>query len=155
MERKYTQPKAQRPSQLRLTDEDIQLPPRLVHIRTYHGWIVMTNNCVRRTNPRIRVRPTSTASCSVETPLPGENILSESDLESMSVVTLANRLEPLNGRIDRWTHSMSELSPSTYNALLAAALHMIKWLGHRWPDHLVRARTGRKLPRTLTGRELT
>ena len=73
----------------------------------------------------------------------------------MNVVMLAKRLEPLNGRIDRWTHSMSELSPSTYNARLAAARHMIKWLGHRWPDHLVRARTGRKLPRTLTRRELT
>ena len=73
----------------------------------------------------------------------------------MNVLDLAQRLEPLNGRIDRWTHSMSELSPSTYNARLAAARHMIKWLGHRWPDHLVRARTGRKLPRTLTRRELT
>jgi site-specific recombinase XerD len=50
---------------------------------------------------------------------------------------------------------MSELSPSTYNARLAAARHIIKWLGHRWPDHLVRARTGRKLPRTLSRRELT
>ena len=52
-------------------------------------------------------------------------------------------------------HEVLAPHPSTYNARLAAARHMIKWLGHRWPDHLVRARTGRKLPRTLTRRELT
>ena len=28
--------------------------------RTFHGWIVTTNNCGRRTNPITRVRPTST-----------------------------------------------------------------------------------------------
>lgn len=156
MERKYTQPKAQRPSQLRLTDEDIQLPPRLVHIQNL-PWLDCYDQQLRTENKSENTRKTylNGLRALVETPLPGEEILSESDLESMNVVMLAKRLEPLNGRIDRWTHSMSELSPSTYNARLAAARHMIKWLGHRWPDHLVRARTGRKLPRTLTRRELT
>ena len=155
MERKYTQPKAQRPSQLRLTDEDIQLPPRLVHIQNL-PWLDCYDQQLRTENKSENTRKTylNGLRALVETPLLGEEILSESDLESMNVVMLAKRLEPLNGRIDRWTHSMSELSPSTYNARLAAARHMIKWLGHRWPDHLVR-RTGRKLPRTLTRRELT
>ena len=156
MERKHTQPKARRPSQLRLTDEDIQLPPRLVHIQNL-PWLDCYDQQLRTENKSENTRKTylNGLRALVETTLPGENVLSEHDLESMDVATLAQRLEPLNGRIDRWTHSMSELSPSTYNARLAAARHMIKWLGHRWPDHLVRARTGRKLPRTLTRRELT
>ena len=91
----------------------------------------------------------------VETTLPGEDVLDESGYDSMSVETLAERMEPLNGRLDRWTLSLSELRPTTYNARLAAARHLLKWLGHRWPDHLVRARTGRRLPRTLTRREMS
>ena len=156
MERKHTQPKAQRPSQLRLNDEEIQLPPRLVHIQSL-PWLDCYDQQLRTENKSENTRKTylNGLRALVETPLPSEDILSESGLEAMNVATLAQRLEPLNGRIDRWTHSMSELSPSTYNARLAAARHIIKWLGHRWPDHLVRARTGRKLPRTLTRRELT
>ena len=73
----------------------------------------------------------------------------------MTVYELAERMEPLNGRIDRWTHGLSDLRPTTYNARLAAARHLLKWLGHRWPDHLVRARTGKRLPRTLNRREMT
>ena len=130
--------------------------PRLVHIQNL-PWLDCYDQQLRTENKSENTHKTylNGLRALVETPLPGEEILSESDLESMNVVMLAKRLEPLNGRIDRWTHSMSELSPSTYNARLAAARHMIKWLGHRWPDHLVRARTGRKLPRTLTRRELT
>ena len=91
----------------------------------------------------------------VETTLPDEDVLDEAGYDTMSVETLAERMEPLNGRLDRWTLSLSELRPTTYNARLAAARHLLKWLGHRWPDHLVRARTGRRLPRTLTRREMS
>ncbi len=156
MERKHTQPKARRPSQLRLTNEAVQLPPRLIHLQ-HLPWLDCYDQQLRTENKSENTRKSylNGLRALVETPLSGENILSESELESMDVATLAQRLEPLSGRIDRWTHSMSDLSPSTYNARLAAARHMIKWLGHRWPDHLVRARTGRKLPRTLSRRELT
>jgi len=155
-ERKHTQPKAQRPSQLRLSDDEVTLPPRLAHIQNL-PWLDCYDQQLRTENKSENTRKTylNGLRALVETPLPGEDILSASGLESMTVRTLANRLEPHSGRIDRWTHSMSELSPSTYNARLAAARHIIKWLGHRWPDHLVRARTGRKLPRTLSRRELT
>ena len=91
----------------------------------------------------------------IETILPGENVLSENDYGTMTILELAERMEPLNGRIDLWTHSLSDLKPTTYNARLAAARHLLKWLGHRWPEHLSRARTGKRLPRTLTRRELS
>ena len=91
----------------------------------------------------------------IETTLPGESVFSEGDFQGLSVLDLAQRMEPLNGRIDRWTHSLSDLRPTTYNARLAAARHLLKWLGHRWPDHLVRARSGKRLPRTLNKREMT
>jgi len=68
---------------------------------------------------------------------------------------LADRMEPMKGRLDLWAHSIAGLRPTTYNARLAAARHLIRWLGLLWPDHLQRARTGKRLPRTLTRRELT
>ena len=73
----------------------------------------------------------------------------------MTIETLALRMEPMNGRLDLWAHSIAGLRPTTYNARIAAARHLIKWLGLIWPDHLQRARTGKRLPRTLTRRELS
>ena len=52
-------------------------------------------------------------------------------------------------------HSLIDLSATTYNARLASAKHLMKWLGFQWPIHLRRAKTGKKLPRTLTKRELS
>ena len=34
---------------------------------------------------------------------------------------VAERVEPLNGRLDRWVHSLSDLKPSSFNTKLAAA----------------------------------
>jgi len=82
-------------------------------------------------------------------------VLSEEDYENLSIEALADRMEPMKGRLDLWAHSIAGLRPTTYNARLAAARHLIRWLGLLWPDHLQRARTGKRLPRTLTRRELT
>jgi len=71
------------------------------------------------------------------------------------VEQMAQRMEPMNGRLDVWAHSIAGLRPTTFNARLAAARHFIRWLGLTWPDHLQRVRTGKRLPRTLTKRELT
>ena len=91
----------------------------------------------------------------IEMPLPGENILSESERDGMSVEELLERVEPFNGRLDLWVHSLIDRSPSTVKARLAAANHLMNWLGQKWPEHLVRPKSGKKLPRTLTSRELT
>jgi len=148
--------KALRPSQLRLTNDDVSLPPRLFHLRNL-PWLECYKRQLKSENksPNTQKSYISGLRSYVETTLPGEDILSEADYNSMTIHDLAQRMMPLNGRIDLWTHSLSDLRPTTYNARLAAARHLLKWLGHRWPEHLTRARTGKRLPRTLTRRELT
>ena len=148
--------KALRPSQLRLTNDDVSLPPRLFHLRNL-PWLECYKRQLKSENnsPNTQKSYISGLRSYVETILPGEDVLSEADYNSMTIHDLAQRMMPLNGRIDLWTHSLSDLRPTTYNARLAAARHLLKWLGHRWPEHLTRARTGKRLPRTLTRRELT
>ena len=151
------QRRALRPSQLRLgQEEDIGLPARLSHIQKL-PWISCYQSQLKAENKSKNTQKSyaSALRSLVETNLPSENVLSESDYQSLTILQLAERMEPLNGRIDLWTHSLSDLKPTTYNARLAAARHLLKWLGHRWPEHLSRARTGKRLPRTLTRRELT
>ncbi len=151
------QRRALRPSQLRLgKEDDIGLPARLSHIQNL-PWSGCYKSQLKAENKSKNTQKSyaSALRSLVETILPGENVISESDYENMTIIQLAERMEPLNGRIDLWTHSLSDLKPTTYNARLAAARHLLKWLGHRWPEHLSRARTGKRLPRTLTRRELS
>ena len=73
------QPKARRPSQLRLTDDDITLPARLVHLR-HLPWLaayqrqLQTESKSENTQKSYfyGLRPL------VETVLPGEDVLDES-----------------------------------------------------------------------------
>jgi len=150
------QRRALRPSQLRLTEDDVSLPPRLFHLRDL-PWLNCYKKQLKAENKSENTQKSyvSGLRAYVETIIPGENVLSELEYNSMTIYQLAQRMEPLNGRIDLWTHGLADLRPTTYNARLAAARHLLKWLGHRWPEHLARARTGKRLPRTLTRRELT
>ena len=142
--------------QSRLDDEPRQLPARLLHIR-HLPWIQCYEQQLRTENKSENTQKSYFYGLRslVESSLPGEKILTEQEYESMSLGELVDRLEPMNGRIDVWVHSLHSLKPSTFNARLAAARHLIKWLGHRWPDHLLRSRVGKRLPRTLTKRELS
>ena len=149
--------KALRPSQLRLgQEEDIGLPARLKHLQ-HLPWAGCYQKQLKSENKSANTQKSYASGLRslVETALPSESILSEKEYQNMTIIELAERMEPLNGRIDLWTHSLSDLKPTTYNARLAAARHLLKWLGHRWPEHLTRARTGKRLPRTLTRRELS
>lgn len=157
-ERKRTpQPKAKRPSQLRLGEpEGPLLPARLVHLR-HLPW----RTCYERQLNAENKSPNTQKSYFyglnplIETTVPGETPIETSDLETMTIESMAARMEPMNGRLDLWAHNIAGLRPTTFNARLAAARHFIKWLGLMWPDHLQRVRTGKRLPRTLTKRELT
>ena len=141
---------------MRLAEEQLSLPARLTHLR-HLPWLecyqrqLQTENKSENTQKSYfyGLRPL------IETVLPGEKVLSEDDYENLSIEALADRMEPMKGRLDLWAHSIAGLRPTTYNARLAAARHLIRWLGLLWPDHLQRARTGKRLPRTLTRRELT
>ena len=141
---------------MRLNNASVVLPPRLTHMQNL-PWFACYMQTLKAENKSKNTQKSyaSGLRALIETTLPDENVLSESDYQEMTVLELAERMEPLNGRIDRWTHGLSDLRPTTYNARLAAARHLLKWLGHRWPDHLVRARTGKRLPRTLNRREMT
>jgi len=86
--------------------------------------------------------------------LPGEPRLSGSAIEHMNVQIMHNRIDPNNGRIDAWMQSLSNLAPSTVNARLAGATHLLKWLGYHMPDHIVRPKKGKHLPRPLEPDEL-
>ncbi len=141
---------------MRLSNATVVLPPRLNHMQNL-PWFACYMQTLKAENKSQNTQKSyaSGLRALIETTLPDENVLSENDYQQMTVLELAERMEPLNGRIDRWTHGLSDLRPTTYNARLAAARHLLKWLGHRWPDHLVRARTGKRLPRTLNRREMT
>ena len=141
---------------MRLSEASVSLPPRLVHMQNL-PWVDCYMQTLRSENKSENTQKSYASGLRglIETTLPGESVFSEADFQGLSVLDLAQRMEPLNGRIDRWTHSLSDLRPTTYNARLAAARHLLKWLGHRWPDHLVRARSGKRLPRTLNKREMT
>lgn len=156
-ETRTPQPKAARPSQRRLVDDrELQLPARLTHLR-HLPWIGCYERQLQAENKSINTQKSYFYGLRhlVETPLPREDVLDETSYTSLTIEDLAERMEPMNGRLDLWAHSIAGLRPTTYNARLAAARHFIRWLGLTWPDHLQRARTGKRLPRTLTRRELT
>lgn len=156
-EMRTPQPQARRPSQRRLVeDEQLHLPARLVHLR-HLPWLACYRRQLQSENKSENTQKSYFYGLKpfVETILPNEAVLDEHTYESMSIEDLARRMEPMNGRVDLWAHSIAGLRPTTYNARIAAARHFIKWLGWIWPDHLQRARTGKRLPRTLTKRELT
>ena len=90
----------------------------------------------------------------IETPLAEENILSKRNVEEINLTDLRTRLDPINGRIDIWVHAMAELKPTTVHARMAAAGHLLHWLGHQFPEWLNRPKKGQPLPRTLSSREL-
>lgn len=88
------------------------------------------------------------------TQLPGEDIIGKNEAESISVEQLHIHVAPHSGRLDVWQQSLSHLKPSTVHARLAAAGHLLRWLGHNMPDHISRPHRGRRLPRTLNRSEL-
>lgn len=156
-EMRTPQPRALKPSQHRLVEAtSINLPARLTHLR-HLPWISCYQRQLQSENKSENTQKSYFYGLRmlIETALPGEDILDEARYEQMSVEALAMRMEPMNGRVDIWAHSIAGLRPATYNARIAAARHFIKWLGLFWPDHLQRARSGKRLPRTLTRRELT
>ena len=142
--------------QQRLYTEGPVLPPRLVH-RGHLPWLNTYTTQLKTEGKSVNTQKSYMIGLRhlIETPLPGEDIISEFERDSMNVEQLLDRIEPFNGRLDLWVQSMIDKSPSTVKARLAAANHMMNWLGQKWPEHLIRPKSGKKLPRTLTSRELS
>lgn len=90
----------------------------------------------------------------VGTPLPEEFARHRDEVAAIRVSELRTRMKPDNGRLHVWLQGMSEARPTTVNARLASASHLLEWLGWSMPEHITRPRRGRRLPRTLSGEEL-
>ena len=121
--------KAIKPSQLRLDAESLTLPTRLIHLQDL-DWISCYQQQLRTENKSENTRRNYMCHLRslIETTLPGELVLSQHDYDFMTILELASRMEPLNGRIDRWSHSQADLRPTTFNAKLAAAKHLLSGL---------------------------
>lgn len=85
---------------------------------------------------------------------PQENNFSPEFLENMTVEVLNSHINPNNGRLDIWLQSINELKASTVNARLAAISHLIEWVGHHLPEHIIRPRKGKQIPKILSHEEL-
>ena len=85
---------------------------------------------------------------------PAEKTLELEDLENLTVKDLNLHVNPNNGRLDIWLQSINELKASTVNARLAAISHLIEWVGHHLPEHIIRPRKGKQIPKVLSNDEL-
>ena len=117
----------QKAVQQRLYGEGPELPPRLVN-RGHLSWLNTYTTQLQAEGKSVNTQKSYMIGLRhlIETPLPGEDILSEFERDSMSVQQLLERIEPFNGRLDIWVNSMIDKSPSTVKARLAAANHLIK-----------------------------
>ncbi|MBK00692.1 MAG: hypothetical protein CMB48_07095 [Euryarchaeota archaeon] len=83
-----------------------------------------------------------------------EKEMSNEYLENLTVKDLNSYVNPENGRLDIWLQSINELKASTVNARLAAISHLIEWVGHHVPEHIIRPRKGKQIPKILSNSEL-
>ena len=90
----------------------------------------------------------------VTTTLPGEGKSSWSKIQELSVREIRAAIDPNNGRMDAWINKLGDLKPNTINAKIAAASHLLRWLGHSTPEWIQRPSRNRPLPKTLGRREL-
>ena len=88
------------------------------------------------------------------TSLPGEPVLDWEQSKTMSVRDFHARVDPNRGRMDAWLNGIGGLKPATVNARIAAASHLLQWVGHSVPDWIQRPNRSRSLPRTLGRNEL-
>ncbi|MED5158744.1 MAG: tyrosine-type recombinase/integrase [Candidatus Thermoplasmatota archaeon] len=89
------------------------------------------------------------------TALPGEEEIDWENAQTLSVLEIHGRIDPNKGRLDSWLNSIGDLKPATINARMAAASHLLLWVGHTIPDWIQRPNRSKSLPRTLGRNELT
>ena len=89
------------------------------------------------------------------TALPGEEAIDWEQAQPLSVLEIHGRINPNKGRLDSWLNSIGDLKPATINARMAAASHLLLWIGHTIPDWIQRPNRSKSLPRTLGRSELS
>ena len=141
---------------LSISDRNSGLPIRLQRLSAlpwYDCWVQQLR-IEKKSKHTIRAYTLSAKTFS-QTSLPGEDERSWDDLSQISVSEFHQRANPDRGRMDAWMNTLGSLSPSSLNARIAAASHLLKWLGHGVPDWIQRPSKRKSLPRTLGRSELS
>ena len=144
------------PKQIRLDVQNKGLPNRLHRLRKL-PWLECLLSQLRsekKSSHTIRAYERAAKGIS-EIVLPGEESSLRSNFLKLSVEEAHNLLDPDTGRIDSWISTLDALSPSSVNARMAAATHLLRWFGHTMPEWIRRPNRRRPLPKTLNKREIS
>ena len=144
------------PRQIRLDAQNKVLPNRLHRLRKL-SWFECWLSQLRSEKKSIHtIRAYERAAKGIsEIVLPGEESSLQSNFLNLSVEKAHNLLDPDTGRVDSWISTLDTLSPSSVNARMAAATHLLKWFGHTMPEWIRRPNRRRPLPKTLNKREVS
>ena len=144
------------PKQVRLDVQNKALPNRLHRLRKLpwlECWLSQLRS-EKKSSHTIRAYERAAKGIS-EIVLPGEESSLRSNFLKFSVEEAHNLLDPDTGRIDSWISTLDALSPSSVNARMAAATHLLRWFGHTMPEWIRRPNRRRPLPKTLNKREIS
>ena len=144
------------PKQIRLDVQNKALPNRLHRLRKlpwFECWLSQLRS-EKKSSHTIRAYERAAKGIS-EIVLPGEESSLRSNFLKLSVEEAHNLLDPDTGRIDSWISTLDALSPSSVNARMAAATHLLRWFGHTMPEWIRRPNRRRPLPKTLNKREIS
>lgn len=144
------------PKQIRLDVQNKALPNRLHRLRKLpwlECWLSQLRS-EKKSSHTIRAYERAAKGIS-EIVLPGEESSLRSNFPKLSVEEAHNLLDPDTGRIDSWISTLDALSPSSVNARMAAATHLLRWFGHTMPEWIRRPNRRRPLPKTLNKREIS
>ena len=144
------------PKQIRLDVQNKALPNRLHRLRKlpwFESWLSQLRS-EKKSSHTIRAYERAAKGIS-EIVLPGEESSLRSNFLKLSVEEAHNLLDPDTGRIDSWISTLDALSPSSVNARMAAATHLLRWFGHTMPEWIRRPNRRRPLPKTLNKREIS
>ena len=144
------------PRQIRLDVQNKALPNRLHRLRKLpwlECWLSQLRS-EKKSSHTIRAYERAAKGIS-EIVLPGEESSLRSNFLKLSVEEAHNLLDPDTGRIDSWISTLDALSPSSVNARMAAATHLLRWFGHTMPEWIRRPNRRRPLPKTLNKREIS
>ena len=144
------------PKQIRLDVQNKALPNRLHRLRKLpwlECWLSQLRS-EKKSSHTIRAYERAAKGIS-EIVLPGEESSLRSNFLKLSVEEAHKLLDPDTGRIDSWISTLDALSPSSVNARMAAATHLLRWFGHTMPEWIRRPNRRRPLPKTLNKREIS
>ena len=142
-------------TQTRLVGEGMTLPSRLRRLRELPWFECWVSQLRSEKKSAHTIRAYERAAKGISTiVLPGDDSSLPDRFLHLNVETAHGLLNPDTGRIDSWISTLDSLSPSTVNARIAAASHLLRWFGHSLPEWIKRPSRRRTLPKTMNKREI-